>query len=81
MTWVGRKMRLPVEKVALIWCVLCLLTAFSTGFDLSRNNLRFGSPKHWIETDKGALNVKLIRSGDRGVLFFDPREKKLQFVQ
>jgi len=69
------------EKTALAGSALCLLTAFSTGFDFSRNNLRFGSARHFIEINKETLNVKIIRSGDRGLLFFDPTKKELLFVR
>ncbi|BAC52768.1 bsr7503 [Bradyrhizobium diazoefficiens USDA 110] len=40
-----------------------------------------GASDHSIQLENEKLAVKLIRAGDRGVLYFEPNTKQLDFVR
>ena len=74
---------LPIPRRAIysISCVLVIVTAFAVGHDFARNYVLYGPVSHSIQLENDTLAIKLIRSGDRGVLYFEPKAKQLNFVR
>jgi hypothetical protein len=58
-----------------------LLVAWTTGFDMGRSYLKQGNASHSIQTGNQALAVKIIRSGDKDVLYYEPKEKQIAFLK
>jgi hypothetical protein len=74
---------LPISKkvIYLISCVLVTVFAFATGHDFARSYVIYGPADHSIQFENEMLAVKLIRSGDRGILYYEPKAKQLNFVR
>jgi hypothetical protein len=58
-----------------------LLVALATGADFSRSYIKFGKPKHILFVGEEKVETKLIRSGECGVLVFEPVSKELRFIR
>jgi len=58
-----------------------LFVAWTTGFDSGRAYLRNGNASHSLQTTNQVLSVNIIRSGDKGVLFYEPKEKQIAFLK
>jgi hypothetical protein len=59
------------------WVATVVLTAaFAVGVDLQQWQLRYSDPTHIVNVDNNEVRGRLIRSGDRGILFqrSDPKE-------
>jgi hypothetical protein len=71
------------SRNTVILCVgfMVFFVAWAIGFDLGRQYLRSENVKHSIQVDSQVLSVKIIRSGDKGVLYYEPKEKELAFVR
>ncbi len=54
--------------------------SYSLGYDMSRRYLLYGEPDQIIETSSGELNVLLIRSGEKGLLFYNPKNRSVSFL-
>jgi hypothetical protein len=63
--------------------VLVVVAAFAIGHDSARSYLSSDEVNHSIQIDKNfdLLKVHIIRTGDRGVLYYDPKVKQLSFVR
>jgi hypothetical protein len=61
--------------------VVVLLLAWGTGFDFGHSVLREVNTSHSIQTGNQALAVNIIRSGDKGVLYYEPKEKQIGFLK
>jgi hypothetical protein len=76
-----RILPIPRKLIYLISCVLVIVAAFALGHDFARSYILDGSPNHSIQLENETLLVKLIRSGDRGILYYEPKAKQLNFVR
>ncbi|WP_271555240.1 MULTISPECIES: hypothetical protein [unclassified Bradyrhizobium] len=72
---------IPRRLVYLISGILIIVTAFATGHDFAHSYVSRGASDHSIQLENEKLAVKLIRAGDRGVLYFEPKTKQLDFVR
>jgi hypothetical protein len=74
----------PQEKWMMFSAAGCtvIVISFAAGFDMGMRYLRFGPPRHSIQTDASeSLSVKIIRTGERGVLYFEPKSKEVGFIK
>jgi hypothetical protein len=55
--------------------------AYSLGYDISRDYVRSSNPDQVIQTQDVETNVLLIRSGDKGVLFYNPKNKSIELMR
>lgn len=64
---------------------LMMIAAFALGHDFGHTYVSYGKGNHSIQVDKELsptpLLVKIIRSGDRGVLYYEPATKQLGFLR
>jgi hypothetical protein len=60
---------------------LIVVTALAVGWDASRGYLLHDQAKHLVQTEAELLTVKIIRSGDRGLLYFEPKSNQLGFAK
>jgi hypothetical protein len=58
-----------------------LFVAWTYGFDMGHSYLKQGDASHSIQTGNQALAVNIIRSGDKGVLYYEPKEKQIAFLK
>ncbi|MCP3408815.1 hypothetical protein [Bradyrhizobium sp. CCGB01] len=76
---------IPFEQrtVYSVSAILVIVSAFAMGHDNARAHLLSGEITHTIQTEKelAAMSVKIIRSGERGVLFYEPKTKQLGLVR
>src|SRR5262249_37495836 len=68
-----------VHPVVLTGSAATILLSFSyaTGMDVAISYRKAGIYEYLIKTDGGNLRAKLIRSGERGVLFHDEQSRRL----
>jgi hypothetical protein len=73
----------------LLGCLAATVLTFAIGFGSAVDYIHpsvavkyLGLPSTTIETkDHGSIDVRLIRSGDRGVLFFDEKSNKVTLLR
>jgi hypothetical protein len=73
-----------MTKPPAIWLwsmVFVLVFAYGLGTDISRAYLASDTATHTVQTNTEALRVRLIRSGDKGLLFFVPQDKRIIFLR
>ena len=61
--------------------VSALLVTFSIGIQVQKHEVRTGSARHTFTLDDRDWSGLLIRSGDRGLLMFQPDTKKISFIR
>jgi hypothetical protein len=72
--------------VATVGLLSSFLITFALGIDTARNEIKSERPLNKIEIgekgkpSEGVLNVRVIRSGDRGILYFDPRKQEFALI-
>ena len=76
-----RILTIPRKVIYLASGVLVMATAFAMGHDNARSFVFDGPAKHSIQLEHEVLAVKLIRSGDRGVLYYEPKSSQLNFLR
>ena len=73
------------RTVFLISALLVMVAAFTMGYDSAGSYLRYGATNHSIQLDKelepNPIPVKIIRLGARGILYYEPKSKQLNFVR
>jgi hypothetical protein len=77
---------IPFAKrtVYMVAGVLVIVSAFAIGHDRAHSYLSSGEASHSIQIDKNLdrfLKVQIIRAGEKGVLYYDPKVKELNFVR
>jgi hypothetical protein len=67
----------------LVTGALVILTAYAMGHDSARSYLLSGEARYSIQigNDLAAQPVQIIRSGDKGILYYDPKSNQLSFVR
>ena len=86
-TFVAASRTLPFARrtIYLIAAVLVMVSAFALGHDNAGSYVRYAATNHSIQLDKelepSPVPVKIIRSGERGVLYYEPKSKQLNFVK
>ena len=63
--------------------LLAMIGSFAAGHVAAQSYLRYGEAHHSIQIDKEPepRQIKIIRAGDKGVLYYDPQAKQLNFVR
>jgi hypothetical protein len=61
--------------------IVALFFAFASGFDISQAYIRDAVASYVVQTGSDKMSVVLIRSGDKGVLFYDPKSKTFSFMR
>ncbi len=76
------KITQPSKTVKLVAVSIFVFTfAFIMGFTQSRSYLKDGDGSHQIVTEGETLTTKIIRSGDRVMLFLDVKANQLGFLR
>lgn len=78
-----RDLRRDITALTLAWALLALVFSLLIGHLLARNYIALDSTRelYVVGRENGSnMTVRLIRSGERGILVFDPKERQLQFV-
>ena len=71
----------PLRRAAFV-CMAAMVLAFSVGYDFATTFLESVPYNTTIETkNDGKVDVKLIRSGDRGVLFLDSKTNRITLLR
>ncbi|MET4237998.1 hypothetical protein [Bradyrhizobium sp. RT10b] len=68
-------------SVTIIIAMTTFLMAFSFGYDRAQAIVTSQSPTELISVGLMALPARLIRSGDKGVLFYSIETKKIRFLR
>lgn len=69
------------RRAILAWYTVGLVVVgFFLGFQNARGILAETSAKHVITVSDGELRGHLVRSGERGVLFYEPSSNKISFL-
>ena len=71
---------LAPRSIMLWYAFGTISAAFALGFGNAKNVLTSPSAKDVIILAQEELRVNIIRSGERGILFYEPRMKKIAFV-
>ena len=65
--------------------ILVIVAAFTLGYDNARAHVLYDAMNHSIQFDKemepSPLPVKVIRSGEKGILYYDTNAKQIVFVK
>jgi hypothetical protein len=70
-----------VIKMGVIGGALVLAVAFCLGVDVARGFLRRPSTAYSVQTTEDVVRGIVLRSGDKGVLFFDPSKRELSLIK
>lgn len=73
--------QLPKRTVYLVVAVLTIMSAFSIGYSTANSYVSYGRTRHSIQTDQETVPIKLIRSSDHGILYYEPKSKQLTFMK
>jgi hypothetical protein len=76
-----RILPLANRTIYLVAGALVIICAFGMGHDFARSYVLHGPTTHSIQLENETLSVKLIRSGDRGLLYYEPKSKQLSFLR
>ncbi len=78
-----RVQTIPSERTKFAGVIVgtTLLLAFSYGYDRAQAIVTSASPTENIFTDEKPTPVRLIRSGEKGVLFYSIESKKIIFIR
>jgi hypothetical protein len=67
--------------VAIVTVCVTLLCSFTVGYDRSRSILLSEKPTETITVDDKGIPARLIRGGERGILFLSLETKKVRFMR
>jgi hypothetical protein len=58
-----------------------LLITFAVGVDVQQRFVRGGKVAHAISLENSELTGRIVRAGERGLLFYDPGSREISFVR
>ena len=58
-----------------------LLITFAVGVDIQQRFVRGGKIAHAISLETSELTGRIVRAGERGLLFYDPGSREISFVR
>ena len=58
-----------------------LLITFAVGVDIQQRLVRDGKAVHTISLETSELTGRIVRAGERGILFYDPGSREISFVR
>jgi hypothetical protein len=58
-----------------------LATSWGVGIDFERLQVEGGDQTHIVRTNEGDIGAKLIHTGERGVLIYDPSHKQVRLLK
>jgi hypothetical protein len=67
--------------VATYGVVVSLLTTFAVGIDVQERFVRRGKVAHTVSLEDSELKGRIVRAGDRGILFYEPGSQEITFVR
>jgi hypothetical protein len=78
---VARRKGISGGSALLLAAVAMVIVSYAEGFDISRSYLA-GPPAHRINLNNQEVReVKIMRSGDRGVMLYDPTERRVNLLR
>jgi hypothetical protein len=79
----SRMVHITKRTTYLVAGVLVIGTAYAFGYDNARSYLLSGQAQYSIQIDKelASQTVQIIRSGDKGILYYDPKTNLVSFVR
>jgi hypothetical protein len=75
-TVLSRKM---TTTIAMLFSMF--IFTFAVGIDIAQNELESDRPLNVIETGRGYFSVRILRTGDKGVLYFDPKKESFGLLR
>jgi hypothetical protein len=60
--------------------IVSLLVTFAIGVDVQQRFVRGGKVAHAISLENTELRGRIVRAGERGLLFYDPGSREISFV-
>jgi hypothetical protein len=67
--------------VATYAVIASLLITFAVGVDVQQRFVRGGKVAHAISLENSELTGRIVRAGERGILFYDPGSREISFVR
>ena len=61
--------------------IVSLLITFAIGVDVQQRFVRGGKVAHAISLENSELTGRIVRAGERGILFYDPGSREISFVR
>jgi len=61
--------------------VSALLITFTVGIDVQRKFVRAGKVSHMITFEDSEMAGRIVRAGDRGILFYEPGSREISIIR
>jgi hypothetical protein len=71
----------PTILYSKFFVAVSLLVTFAVGIDIQQRFVREGKAAHTISLEASELTGRIVRAGERGLLFYDPGSHEISFVR